>query len=85
MTATCVTMCLVLLQKLTVLVGDPIDVSSVIRSHYQRYHSDLCTNAVELRKHVTDIIQEKMYELKSHAETLHKDWNVHSPVAYRAL
>ncbi|XP_064397997.1 tafazzin-like [Halichondria panicea] len=58
-------------KKLTVYVGDPIDVSSIIKAHYQRCHTDFHANAVELRKQITDIIQQKMYELKAHAETLH--------------
>lgn len=72
-------------QKLTVLVGEPIDFTSLIRTHYQHYHTNLHVNAIELRRQITNVIQEKMYELKTSAETLHKDWNVRSPVAYRAL
>ena len=73
------------MQKLTVYVGDPIDVSSVIKSHYRQCHTDLRTSAVELRKQITDLIQEKLYELKSHAESLHDEWTVNSPIASRKL
>ena len=70
------------LQKLTVLVGEPIDFTALLKSHC---HDDLCTSAVVLRKQITDIIQKKLYELKNHAETLHVNWTVKSPVAYRTL
>lgn len=68
------------LQKLTIVVGEPIDLTSVLNSR-----EDLRENAVTLRKQVTDVVQHKLYELKSQAEALHKDWTVLSPVAHRTL
>ena len=68
------------LQKLTVLVGEPIDVSGLIKSHVE-----LSASAVVIRKQVTDVIQKKLYDLKSHAEELHKSWTTSLPVAYRTL
>ena len=72
--------CFLLLQKLTVLVGEPIDVSGLIKSH-----AELSASAVVIRKQVTDVIQKKLYDLKSHAEDLHKNWTTSLPVAYRTL
>ena len=68
------------LQKLTVLVGEPIDVSALIKSH-----TELSASAVVIRKQVTDVIQKKLYDLKGHAEDLHKSWTTSLPVAYRTL
>ncbi len=43
---------------------------------YQLCHSGFRASAVELRKQITDLIQEKMYELKVHAETFHSEWTM---------
>lgn len=66
-------------------MGDPIDVSSIVKAHYQQYQTDLCANAVELRKQITDLIQDRMYDLKSRAETLHSEWSTRCPVAFRRI
>ena len=68
------------LQKLTIVVGDPIDVSPILNAH-----KDIKGNAVLLRKQVTDMVQQKLYELKEQAETLHNDWTVRLPTAHRSL
>ena len=67
-------------QKLTVLVGDPIDVSGLLKSQVE-----LSSSAVVIRKQITDVVQKKLYDLKSHAEELHKNWTTSLPVAYRTL
>lgn len=68
------------LQKLTIVVGDPIDVSPILNAH-----NGLKGNAVVLRKQVTDMVQQKLYELKEQAEVLHNDWTVRSPMGHRTL
>lgn len=70
------------MQKLTIVVGEPIDIASVLR---QDVAGNVRENAVILRKQVTDVVQQKLYELKSQAETLHHEWTVRSPVAHRHL
>jgi len=68
------------MQKLTVLVGEPIDLSSILT------HDNMAgKNAVLVRKQLTDLVQQKLYELKQQAETLHQEWTTRSPVAYRTL
>ena len=68
------------LQKLTVLIGEPIDVSGLIKSQVE-----LSASAVVIRKQVTDVIQKKLYDLKIQAEELHNSWTTSLPVAYRTL
>ena len=68
-------------QKLTVLVGEPLDFSSVINQH----KGEMYASAVTLRRQITDVIQDKMAELRDHAEALHRNWNTKSPVAFRIL
>ena len=68
------------MQKLTILVGEPIDISTLLRSQ-----ESVGGNAVVMRKLLTDMVQHKLYELKSQADALHQEWTVHSPVAYRTL
>lgn len=70
-----------LFKKLTVLVGEPMDFNSIVRQHKE----EVCTSAVILRRQITDTIQDKMAELRTHAEALHRNWNVRSPVAFRRL
>ena len=62
------------------MVGDPIDVSTILNPHNGVGH-----NAVLIRKQLTDLIQHKLYELKQKAETLHQERTVNSPMAYRKL
>ncbi len=69
-----------LFQKLTVLVGEPIDFSYLLEAQTKTKR-----NAVLLRKQTTDIIQVKMAELKVQAETLHRDWNPRFSVSHRTL
>ena len=69
-----------LFQKLTVLVGDPIDFRSILEAQDKTKR-----NAVLLRRQITDIIQVKMAELKMQAEVLHRDWNPRYSVCRRAL
>ena len=60
-------------------IGEPIDLSAVV-------HSDrMSSSAVIQRKQITDVVQEKLRELKTHAEQLHHSWNCSSRVAYRLL
>ena len=68
------------LQKLTVLVGEPIDVSGLLKSQAEFSHG-----AVVIRKTITDTLQKKLYDLRSHTEELHKSWTTSSLVAYRTL
>lgn len=73
------------IQKLTVYIGEPIDLSSVL-DQYRNHRSDwLSGNAVVVRKHITDVIQEKLRELKTCTQELHDSWNCTSKVAYRLL
>ena len=69
-----------MLQKLTVLVGEPIDVSGLLKSQ-----AELSVGAVIIRKQITDVIQKKLYDLRTHAEELHKSWTTSSLVAFRTL
>ena len=43
------------------------------------------SNPVVCRKQITDLIQDKMRELRTKAEELHSSWNCNSRVAYRQL
>lgn len=54
-------------KKVTVLFGEPIDLSELVRSLHR---SDF--SPVECRKQITDHIQQKMHELKEKAEKLHQ-------------
>ena len=72
------------MQKLTIVVGEPIDVGSVL-SPAEGARDKHLQNAVVLRRQLTDLVQVKLYELKSQAEALHREWVVSSPVAYRTL
>lgn len=67
-------------QKLTVMVGDPIDFSPLFEAHNKTKH-----NAVVLRRQITDLVQEKLEELKVQAESLHIEWTPKFPVQYRTL
>ena len=69
-----------LLQKLTVLVGDPIDLSGLVAQQQA-----LRTSAVVMRKQITDTLQEKLRELRACAEALHTSWNTESLVDFRTL
>ena len=66
-------------RKLTVLVGEPLDFTSVLETQNPK------GNAVVLRRQITDIIQEKLYDLKTQAETLHREWNPRLSVWYRTV
>lgn len=66
-----------LFKRLTLLVGEPLDVSSFMNNQHS-------LNAVAVRKHITDLLQEKMRDIKMQAEQLHQDWSCHS-VGYRTL
>lgn len=72
-----------LFKKFTVLVGDPIDFSSLLPPP----HSDDGGggSAAELRKHITSAVQEKLHALKAQAEVLHSEWTASSPVSFRTL
>ena len=61
-------------------IGEPIDVS-VLLQHQSRVQA----SGVVVRKQITDLVQEKMRELKTRAEELHDSWNCSSRVAYRLL
>ncbi|XP_048740582.2 tafazzin-like [Ostrea edulis] len=52
-------------QKITILVGTPIDFSEELE------HLKHKMTSTELRKHFTDILQEKLYALRKEAEELH--------------
>lgn len=67
-----------LFKRLTVLVGDPLDVSNLILSQNSM-------NPIVIRKHITDLLQEKMKEMKLQAEQLHNEWSVSSPFASRTI
>ena len=62
------------------LVGDPIDFSSLLA-----HHRGMRASAVALRKQITDVVQDKLVELKMNAEELHRNWTADSLVTYRAL
>ena len=62
------------------LVGEPIDIGGLLKSH-----AELSSNAVLVRKQITDVLQNKLYDLRTHAEELHKSWTTSSLVAYRTL
>ncbi|XP_061187651.1 tafazzin-like [Saccostrea echinata] len=53
-------------KKITILVGTPIDFTEEI----ERLRHKM--TATELRKHFTDILQEKLYALRKEAEELHQ-------------
>lgn len=53
-------------KKITILVGNPIDFSEELERLKHKM------TATELRKHFTDILQEKLYALRKEAEELHK-------------
>lgn len=67
------------------MVGEPIDLQSLLFSSAGAGGQGLRVNAVVLRRQITDLIQQKLYELKSQADSLHREWRVRSPVAYRTL
>lgn len=67
-------------QKLTVMVGEPIDFSPLFEAH-----SKTKQNAVVLRRQITDLVQEKLEELKAQAEILHNEWTPKFPVQYRTI
>ena len=69
-----------LLQKLTVLVGDPVDLGGLVMQQQA-----LRTSAVVMRKQITDTLQEKLRELRACAEALHSSWNTDSLVDFRTL
>ena len=71
-----------IIQKLTIVVGEPIDLRSVLPVSESGKN---LMNAVVLRRQVTELVQLKLYELKNQAESLHNEWIVRSPVAYRTL
>ena len=56
-------------QKLTVLVGNPIDFSVLIAEQRR-----LKASAVVTRKLITDRLQDKMMELRTQAEVMHQQW-----------
>ena len=68
------------MQKLTILVGEPIDFTALLQ-HQRKVQA----SAVVMRKQITDVLQEKMEELRSCAERLHHSWDCSSLVALRAL
>ncbi len=68
------------LQKLTVLVGEPIDFSGMLKQR-----REVKASAVIIRKQITDTVQEKLAELKTQAEALHQNWVTKSLVDHRAL
>ena len=65
-------------------VGEPLDLSSVVE-YCNISGKTVSANAVVCRKQITDLIQEKMGELRIKAEELHSSWNCTSRVAYRQL
>lgn len=67
-------------QKLTILVGEPIDFSSILEAQDKTKK-----NAVILRRQITDLVQDKLLELKAQAEALHIDWNPRFSVWHRTL
>ena len=67
-------------KKLTVLVGEPIDFSSLLDAQDRTKR-----NAVLLRRQITEIIQEKLADLRVQAEALHNDWNPNFVVSKRTL
>lgn len=69
-----------LFKRLSVIVGEPLDFSSFLEAQRNAQAS-----AVMVRKHITDTLQEKMRELKSQAEIIHKDWNNKWPTGYRTV
>jgi len=69
-----------LFKKLTVLVGDPIDFSTLVE--HQR---EIRASAVMMRKQITDTLQDKLKELRTRAEVLHNSWNTDSLVDFRTL
>lgn len=69
-----------LFKRLTLLVGEPIDFTAFLNARKTAH-----TSAVVLRKQITDLLQEKMSEMKTQAEVLHQNWIGHWPVAYRTL
>ncbi|XP_065911592.1 tafazzin-like [Dysidea avara] len=58
-----------LFKKITVFVGDPIDFSQLLETHRKQK-----SNAVVVRKQITDIIQDRFAELKQTTEELHAKW-----------
>ena len=56
-------------QKVTLVIGSPIDLSEAMREW-----NDLNYNRVEIRKRVTDVIQNDMRSLKMKAELLHRQF-----------
>ena len=72
-------------QKLTVYIGEPIDLSAVVQQFHDHHSDKMASSAVIQRKQITDVIQEKLRELRTHAEQLHHSWNCSSRTAYRLL
>ena len=64
-------------KRLTLLVGDPLDVSRLRSTHAE--------NAVLLRKKVTDLMQEAMRDIKVQAEEIHNEWKCSLPIRTRTL
>ena len=75
---------IIILQKFTVYVGEPLDLSCVLQYCVSGGKTS-SSNPVVCRKQITDLIQDKMRELRIKAEGLHSSWNCNSRVAYRQL
>jgi monolysocardiolipin acyltransferase len=66
-----------LFQKLTVLVGNPIDLSCV--------DNDSLKSAVVARRRITDVLERALLEVKREAEDLHHHWVCRSLTARKDL
>ena len=64
-------------KKLTLVVGEPLDLSGLLHSH--------STNALLLRKKLTERMQEAMKDIKIQAEVLHQEWKNGFPIGSRTL
>lgn len=54
-------------QKTTIVIGNPMNFDEIVKELKDKKKS-----AIEIRKHITDIIQEEFYKLKAKAEKLHE-------------
>jgi len=58
-----------IMKRVTVLIGEPMEFAETVEEYRKAKKS-----AMETRKHITDLIQERFKELKEETQLLHSKW-----------